>query len=259
MLPSVDHEDTLMCFHIGDTPWAKCGTVLLVSFALWASISPFCYAQRGRAPRSLARASHTHVPPSLRTTPASPGKSKVVAASHPLERQPSTLSDAPQLATMSFTNGILTIEANNSDLTDILQTIATISGMTISGLNKGPRIFGVYGPANSRDVLVDLLTGSNYSFIMVGGSIDGAPRELLLTLQQNHAPAPNMQSVRSVSPTEGGESDQLDSTPDRSVPSALGPGAVSPAPSQNDLDDNSRTQRTLQRLQHMQERQTPQQ
>jgi hypothetical protein len=160
---------------------------------------------------------------------------------------------------MSVTNGILTVKANNSDLTDILQAIATISGMTISGLNKGPRIFGTYGPASSRDVLVDLLAGSDYNFIMVGGPIEGAPRELLLTLRQNHAPTLNPHNPRSVSSAEHAESDWPDSTLDPSLPSALGLGAVSPSPSQDDLDDNTRAERTLQRLQHIQDQQAPQQ
>jgi hypothetical protein len=157
-------------------------------------------------------------------------------------------------AAVSLQNGKLTIESNNSDLAQILQDVAHISGMTINGLNGGPRVFGTYGPANSRDVLTVLLVGSGYNFLMLGSAKDGTtPRELVLTPQTRNAAALN--SVNP-SPLPSAESDESEQPEPEKAPIAAnppGPGALSPTPSRNDLDDDTRVQKTLQRLQHQQE------
>jgi hypothetical protein len=145
--------------------------------------------------------------------------------------------------------------ANNSDLTQILQKLSDLSGMAISGLDKGPRIFGVYGPGNSRDVLADLLVGSGYNFLIVGGAIDGTPRELVLTSQS--ADIVDLFSVKPVPTPFADRDDPRLPTPERDSTTsvATGPGAISPAPSQDDKDDVTHRQQTLQRLQQIQEQQ----
>lgn len=98
-------------------------------------------------------------------------------------------SDKPaEPAKVAFQGGNLTIQADNSALNDILQQIASTSGMTIDGLGKDYRVFGIYGPGNPRQVLSDLLTDSGYNFMMVGDTTDGAPKQLILTQQSNAAP-----------------------------------------------------------------------
>jgi hypothetical protein len=164
-------------------------------------------------------------------------------------------------ATVSLNNGRLTVDANNSDLTQILQDLADISGMTINGLKKGPRIFGVYGPGNSRDILTDLLAGSGYNYIMVGGAMNSTPRELLLISRKSNAPGITPASQRQGPAMERDEDEQpeLEMAPPvlnvLPTPDSFGPGAISPVPSPNDMDDNTRVQQNLQRLQQMQEQQ----
>jgi hypothetical protein len=155
---------------------------------------------------------------------------------------------------INLRDGTLTVQANNSDLPQILRDVAAVSGMKIDGLNSGPRVFGVYGPGNSRDVLKELLVDSGYDFIMVGDASAGAPRELLLTpqnktvslsAQPNPAPPPEVDN-------EEPEQPQVEVSPQPQEP--LGPGAIVPAPSPNSQEnDNIRVQQTIQRLQHMQE------
>jgi hypothetical protein len=204
------------------------------------------------------------------------GTSKHPARKHPAtEHKHAELTDkttkpsfptdaAPRPATVNLSNGKLTVEANNSDLTQILHDLSEKSGMTIDGLHNGPRVFGTYGPGNSREILSALLLGSGYNFIMVGDAAQGAPRELLLTPQNGHAPAPAQ--LNSAPPAN---TDDEDSSPEETAPSmpdppnppdspdAPGPGAIIPAPSPNNLDDATRMQQNLQRLQHMQEQQQP--
>jgi hypothetical protein len=170
-----------------------------------------------------------------------------------------TANEEMQLATVSLGEGRLTVNANNSDLSQILQEIAGISGMTINGLNGGPRVFGVYGPGNSREVLSTLLIDSGYNFIMVGGASDGTPRELLLTARNITTSGPKSLNPSSVRPVADRE-DSRKSEPevDSSDRNAMGPGAIPPVPSLNDQDDAARTQVNLLRLQHQQEQQQQQ-
>ena len=170
-----------------------------------------------------------------------------------------TANEGTQLATVILSDGKLTVNANNSDLSQILQEIAGISGMTINGLNGGPRVFGVYGPGNSREVLTVLLVDSGYNFIMVGGASDSTPRELLLTARNITTSGPkslNPSSVRPVADSE--ESRKSEPEVDSSDRNAMGPGAVPPVPSLNDQGDAARAQANLLRLQHQQEQQQQQ-
>ena len=45
----------------------------------------------------------------------------------------------------------------------------------------GQRIFGTYGPGPARDVLSQLLDGTNYDVLMVGDQGQGTPRQVVLT------------------------------------------------------------------------------
>lgn len=248
-----------MHFVVGEETRTGYRAILLCCCAALLS-SPHAIAAQATQPlRSVSDVSHVR----LETERSDPSLDGFTTASKHLESaqgrrmkpSPSPSDLAAQPAAMTFRDGKLTIEANNSDLADILRDMANISGMTVRGLDKGPRIFGVYGPGNSRDVLTALLLGSGYNFIMVGGAADGAPRELLLSAENNDVPA-----IAAVSPTKDPSSDsnlrvqqQLEMNP--SEPDALGPGAVAPVPSLDEQDDAARAQSNLQRLQHIQEQQ----
>ena len=169
------------------------------------------------------------------------------------EKMPPPSSHAIQSATVTLRDGKVTVEANNSNLTQILQDMANISGMIINGLDKGPRIFGVYGPGNARDVLTDLLAGSGYNYIIVGGANEGTPRELILTAQIGNAPAIGPVHPATVPAPDREVSGQSELEASPSEAKVLGPGAVAPAPSLDEQDDNTRAQSTLQRLQHIQD------
>jgi hypothetical protein len=148
---------------------------------------------------------------------------------------------ATQPAKVIVRDGKLTIEANNSDLPQILNQVAAMSGISIKGIegngvDPGPRVFGVYGPGEARGVLASLLAGSGYNFIMVGGSSDSAPRELLLTPRAaNDTVAAHVDPA--VDPNaDTDDPDQADSAP----PAAQNPAAAA--------KDEEEVQRTLQRL-----------
>jgi hypothetical protein len=221
-----------------------------------------CIARGGSAQTTQASGPVLHDSQAqVQSSPAHPARvDSANASEHPagaagneVPRGKSPSDAAAQAAAVSLQNGKLTIESNNSDLTQILQDVAHISGMTINGLNGGPRVFGTYGPANSRDVLTALLVGSGYNFVMLGGAGDGTPRELLLTPQTRNAPATNSVNRNPVPSWGSDESEQPEPEKAPTASNPPGPGALPPAPSRNDLDDDTRVQKMLERLQHQQE------
>jgi hypothetical protein len=105
---------------------------------------------------------------------------------------PSSLLDhPPQPAKVTLGSGKLTVQADNSSLSDILHQISRASGMKVEGLQTsgsgGQRVFGSYGPGAPRDVLSELLDGAGYNVLMLGATSSGAPRELALTVRPTGA------------------------------------------------------------------------
>lgn len=163
-------------------------------------------------------------------------------------------------AQVTFVGGNLLIEANNSSLNDILQSVAEKCRINIDKIENSPQIFGVYGPGKSDDVLVKLLYGSNYNFIMVNSVVSGTPRALIVS--RRNANTPVGATVHPAAETVAA-SDALgssDSQGVKNVPNTLGPGAVAPVPSLDKEDDSTRAEANQQRLQHIQAQQqnTPQ-
>jgi hypothetical protein len=148
-------------------------------------------------------------------------------------------------ARVTLIGGKLTVDANNSDLQSILQDVARSSGMTIDGRSQGKRVFGVYGPGTPRDVLTDLLAGSGYNFMMLGGANGSVPSQLVLTAQGSAPPSKPNGSAAAASD----DSDADDQEP-------LGPGAIAhPRPQESDdIDNQTRAQQHLQNLQDMHDR-----
>jgi hypothetical protein len=167
---------------------------------------------------------------------------------------PSTSEAAPSPATVNLADGKLTVSAQNSDLTAILQQVARTSGMSIEGLGKTTRVFGVYGPGNPRDVLTELLDGSGYNFVILGGGNGIAPAKLMLTEKPAGPPPPANASPADDEDTGDSDIDDADQEP-------LGPGAIPhPSPQFTDnTDPETRAQRNLERLQQMRQQMIQQQ
>jgi len=155
----------------------------------------------------------------------------------------STSESVAKPATVTLKNETLTVEASNSDLNQILKNVADLSGMIIDGSVKSARVYGIYGPGNPSEVLTSLLVGSGYNFMMVGVTAEGAPRKLLLTVQ-------NGGSTNSSAPTPSGLDHREGEDKDLGE-NHVGPGVVEhvpPAPPQN---QEERMQKNLRRLEQM--------
>lgn len=138
----------------------------------------------------------------------------------------STVTTAPDAPIVTYRDGQLTIDAKNSTLAEVLRLVAEKSGAKIevppgSGLE---RIYEHAGPGPAQDVLVRLLNGSAYDFIIVSSpQTPNAPAQVLLSLRGAEPPAnPAVASVSQVT------SAAVQPKPDGSNPYLWTPPASAP-------------------------------
>jgi hypothetical protein len=165
-----------------------------------------------------------------------------------------SFDEGTQPTVVTLKDGMLTVNAHDSDLDQILKEVVRLGGMTMTGTIRKTQIFGTYGPGNPRDVLTSLLTGSGYNFMMVGNTHDGVPRELLLTVENGNpssAAAHNVPAGSSSVDQENADAATTDEDPP-------GPGAIIHVPPAGPEDPQERAQQNLQRLTHMRQQQTTQ-
>jgi hypothetical protein len=159
-------------------------TILLLSTMYGSTIC----AQRGRV-RGVSES--PAATPAPATQPAVSPQPTQPAPTQPPGVAPSMLQQPARDAQIVFADGNLSIHADNSSLTAILQQVASNSGMKIEGLGSDERVFGNFGPGAPRDVLADLLVGTAYNQILLGDLSNGAPRELILTPTRGGATVPS--------------------------------------------------------------------
>ena len=101
-------------------------------------------------------------------------KSKALAASAPLPAQdlppvPATLmNSAPVTPRVTMENGLLTIDAPNSTLNDVLNGVHEATGASIEGALPSERVAVRLGPGNPGQVIAALLTGTRYDYLILG-------------------------------------------------------------------------------------------
>jgi hypothetical protein len=106
-------------------------------------------------------------------------------------------NDRPTPASVVWDAQGLRITANNSSLDQILHQVAQDTGAKVEGLSQDQRVFGSYGPGDPRDILSQLLDGSGYNVLMLGGQGDGAPEEIVLSIARPAGPQPPASSNQS--------------------------------------------------------------
>ncbi|HUS19636.1 MAG TPA: hypothetical protein VMZ25_08290 [Terriglobales bacterium] len=131
------------------------------------------------------------------TQAAAPRTSRLGAPSGPARKKPSAKKPEPAVEAspvqtappvplrpsqmpavaprVSFQNGMLTIVAENSTMADIITQVRAATGIKIETIGgpSGDRVAARIGPAPVRDVLLSLLQGSQYDFIILG--VEGQP------------------------------------------------------------------------------------
>jgi hypothetical protein len=105
---------------------------------------------------------------------------------------PPTLEQMPALPPkVKFSNGMLTIVAENSTLADILRAVRTQTGAIVEiPPNATERVVTHLGPGPARDVLVSLLDGSHFNYVMLGSQTrPGMLERIILTSKAGAAPS----------------------------------------------------------------------
>jgi hypothetical protein len=142
----------------------------------------------------------------------------------------------PTPAKVSYQDGLLTISAQNSTLGEILRDVRKLTGASIeippgsTGANE--RVVTQLGPGTPRDVLVGLLNGSSFNYVMLGSSSDPAAiTSVILTANPSSSGA--TQTAANVS--------NPGATPPNRVPQPQQPGNGQPGvaqPANAEADDS---------------------
>lgn len=130
--------------------------------------------------------------PQQSAAPAKPDQTAqipLLPAAPPLPKWPA--NDPAQQASVTWTTQGLSIDARNSSLRQILDSVQSRIGVKIQGMEKDERVFGIYGPGQPGDVLSQLLEGTDYNLLMVGNEKNGVPSQILLSEKPAGGPQPN--------------------------------------------------------------------
>jgi hypothetical protein len=165
-------------------------------------------------------------------------------------------NEAPGQPTVTWNSQGLRIQASNSSLSQILNAVSTQTGAKVEGVSGDERVFGDYGPGTARDVLSQLLRGSNYNFLLLGDQGQGTPRQVILTAHRGAGGGPNRGMLN---PQQGQDSQPDDEgvsepEPQEDPPPPQPQPEPQPQPQQEPMTPQQRMQMMQQqRLQQMQQ------
>lgn len=170
------------------------------------------------APQLLPASAKTARKPPAKKAPAPP-------VEEPRPPLPQELPAVPP--TVTYSDGQLTIVAENSTLQDILTGVRKATGATVDApaSSAGERVATRLGPGTPREVLAALLNGSRFDYILLSPAENpGGVRRLILS--------PRSGSGAAAADTSGSSAGASFSQPARPVP------AVRPQPADiNDTED----------------------
>lgn len=98
---------------------------------------------------------------------------------------------APKPAPVVFKDGSLSITSENSSLRDILTAVGSQTGveMELPAMGLEERVITNLGPGPMRDVLVELLNGSSFNYVMLASPRDPTVLQRLVMTNRNDAPS----------------------------------------------------------------------
>lgn len=147
----------------------KCLAAMAMLWAMALGIEVFGQSQPA-VPRPQSATSHKKRGQKPPVTPpiAVPAATPPEAQAPPL--RPSQMPAVPPR--VSYSNGQLTVVAENSTLGDVLNAIHNTTGMQIetTGANATDRVAAKIGPGSVLEVLLAVLQGSRYDYILLGAA-----------------------------------------------------------------------------------------
>jgi hypothetical protein len=190
-------------------------------------------ASAGTEARVLPRPSRQ--PAEARTINLTSPSSVASAPPAPQALLPEQMPPVPPQVT--YRNGLMTIVATNSTLSDILHAVAVRTGATVDAPADliAQRVAARLGPASPREVMSDLLEGLDY--IVVGASNDpDAIRNIILSPNSSSAPI----SLPATMPEAEASTAPQDESEEAAEPGPLPqPAAPEPQPSQGETGSRS--------------------
>ena len=162
---------------------------LLVSGSLAAQ--PSAAARKAPPPHRPLPVRRQAVPPRPAAVPAAAPVKLVPVAAPQTPQWP--VNGPPDPPTVAWDGHTLRIDAMNSSLDRILKDVSAQTGAKLQGFDPDQsgadqRIFGTYGPAAPREVLLQLLEGTGYNVILVGDRNAGEPLRIVLSVQPKGLP-----------------------------------------------------------------------
>ena len=135
----------------------------------------------------------------------------------PITAVPNQPGDHPHRAEVTCANGQLEVHAHNSSLNSILQSLASCTGMRITGGVPEQRVFGDYGPAAPATILATLLDGTGSNMLLKEAAA-GEPAQLVLTPRTGGPTPPSPASYRD---TDADSDEDTNSSAIQGPPNAL--------------------------------------
>lgn len=153
-------------------------------------------------------------------TPAHHHSKKSAPAPEAPQASPAPLTleeQQPVPPNVTYRNGQLTIDASNATLSQVLHSVQAKTGASVDipASASGERVAAVIGPGQPRDVLVTLLNGSKFDYVILGvnGNPGGVQKIILTprqaggsqpasTAQSQPQPLPQDQAEEEIQPAE---------------------------------------------------------
>ncbi len=151
------------------------------------------------------------------------------ASAQPSTPPPSSSAPAETEATpprVTFHDGLLGIQAENSTLGDVLKAVQSATGASIDSPGfASERVYVQLGPGEPRDILAALLNGSRYNYIMIGSPQQpNSVARIMLTVRPTSIEKPTTAAAARPTPPPTPEPKVEDQTPpDRVAPVAARP------------------------------------
>jgi hypothetical protein len=185
------------------------------------------------------KTTHRHAPSGKRRKSAQTAQTPPAPATPPEPPKPNwPVNDSPAPASVTWDSAGLSIKAANSSLRQILEDVATATGAKVEGTVTDLRVFGVYGPGQARDVLIQLLQGSGYNVLMIGDKDRGAPSRIVLTARSTAGAGAPANRAAQNTPDEDAADSEPEEPPLQPVTPPIirpgfGPGSPPRPPQQN--------------------------
>jgi hypothetical protein len=177
----------------------------------WLLLAGLCWPLAQSVAQS---APATSAPPAAAPQPKTHAHRKKAGPEPPPPQAPApppTLEQSPPTpAQVTYSNGQLTILAQNATLSQVLRSVQSLTGASIDmpAGTSNERVVGQLGPGQPRDVLNSLLNGTKFNYIILGvNGNPGAVQKVILTTPKPATPVNTAQNNNPPPPDEPQDED----------------------------------------------------